>query len=193
MFAKKRLLVVLFACVLVVTAVIPAMAQDEVTITWMRLSEWSGADPAIIEAFEAEHPGIKVELEEIPFSELVSQINLRFGADDTSIDVIAADVPLVSSYGYRGWLLPLDDVFTDEEIADWLPAAVSAGSYEGELITAPLSTSTQLLYYNADAFEAAGLTPPGQDDRLTWEEVAEIAQQVQVMGDGGEVEVWGFQ
>ena len=193
MFGKKRLLVVLLVGFMLVTAMVPAMAQDEVTITWMRLAEWTEADPAIIENFEASHPGIKVELEEIPFSELVSQINLRFGANDTSIDVIAADVPLVSSYGYRGWLLPLDDVFTDEEKADWLSAALSAGSYQGELIAAPLSTSTQLLYYNAEAFEAAGLTPPGQDERLTWEQVVEIAQEVQVVGDDGEVEVWGFQ
>lgn len=195
MFSKKiSSLVVLLVCVSLVTAMAPAMAQDDVvTITWLRLAEWNAAEPIIIETFEASHPGIKVEVEEIPFSELVSQINLRFGADDASIDLISADVPLVSSYGFRGWLLPLDDVFSEDELADFLPAALAAGSYEGELIAAPVSTSTQLLYYNADAFEAAGLTPPGQDDRLTWEEVVELAQQVQVEGDDGEVSVWGFQ
>ena len=195
MFRKKSLiLVVLFVCLFLVTAVVPATGQDDVvTITWLRLAEWTDADPAIIEAFEASHPGIKVEIEEIPFSELVSQINLRFGADDTSIDVIAADVPLVSSYGYRGWLLPLDDIFTEEELADFLPAALDAGTYEGELLAAPLSTSTQLLYYNAEVFETAGITPPGQDERWTWEKVAEVAQEVQVMGDDGQVAVWGFQ
>ena len=165
---------------------------EEVTITWLRLAEWAEADPAIIEKFEAEHPGIKVELEEIPFSELVSQINLRFGADDNSIDVVSADVPLVSSYGYRGWLLSLDGIFSEEELADFLPAALDAGTYDGELLAAPSSTSTQLLYYNADAFEAAGVTPPGEDERWTWEQIAEVAQQVQV-ANGDQVDVWGFQ
>ena len=94
----------------------PETAED-VTITWLRLAEWNAADPKIIETFEAEHPGIKVEVEEIPFSELVSQINLRFEAEDESIDVISADVPLVSSYGYKGWLLPIDDVFAEDELA----------------------------------------------------------------------------
>lgn len=166
---------------------------EVVTITWLRLAEWNAADPKIIETFEAEFPGIKVEVEEIPFSELVSQINLRFGADDTSIDVISADVPLVSSYGYKDWLLPLDDVFTAEELADFLPAALDAGTYDGSLLAAPVSTSTQLLYYNADAFEAAGITPPGQDERLTWEETIDAAQQLQVVGDDDTVEMWGFQ
>lgn len=171
----------------------PEEAADVVTITWLRLAEWSEADPAILTAFEEAHPGIKVEVEEIPFSELVSQINLRFGADDTSIDVVSVDVPLVSSYGYKDWLLPLDGIFSEEELDDFLPAALAAGTYEGELLAAPVSTSTQLLYYNADIFEAAGITPPGQDERWTWEQVADVAQQLQETGEDDKVEVWGFQ
>lgn len=169
------------------------VASEDVTIKWLRLAEWNTADPKIIEAFESEHPGIKVEVEEIPFSELVSQINIRFGADDDTIDVISADVPLVSSYGYKGWLLPLDDVFSAEEKADWLPAALDAGTYEGQLLAAPVSTSTQLLYYNADAFKMAGITPPGQDERWTWAQVMDAAQQLKVVGDKDTVEMWGFQ
>jgi multiple sugar transport system substrate-binding protein len=177
-----------------VTSEDPApVASEDVTIKWLRLAEWNAADPKIIEAFEAEHPGIKVEVEEIPFSELVSQINIRFGADDDTIDVISADVPLVSSYGYKGWLLPLDDVFSAEEKADWLPAALDAGTYEGQLLAAPVSTSTQLLYYNSDAFKMAGITPPGQDERWTWDQVMDAAQQLKVVGDKDTVEMWGFQ
>lgn len=168
-------------------------APGEVTIKWLRLAEWSGADPSILETFEAEHPGIKVEVEEIPFSELVSQINLRFGADDDSIDVVSVDVPLVSSYGYRGWLLPLNGLFSEDELADFLPAALAAGTYKGDLLAAPVSTSTQLLYYNKEAFDAAGVTPPGQDERWTWEQVADAAQKVQTVGEDGQVDVWGFQ
>jgi len=206
MHKKKFRLISLLGCLLLVMLVLAACgpkseepvdnapeAAEDVTITWLRLAEWNEADPKIIETFEAEHPGIKVEVEEIPFSELVSQINLRFGADDDSIDVISADVPLVSSYGYKGWLLPLDDAFTAEEKADWLPAALDAGTYDGQLMAAPVSTSTQLLYYNADAFDAAGVTPPGQDERWTWSQVIDAAQQLQVVGDDDTVETWGFQ
>jgi len=168
-------------------------AAGETTITWLRLAEWSAADPSILKTFEDSHPGIKVKVEEIPFSDLTSQINLRFGADDSSIDVVSADVPLVSSYGYRRWLLPLTGLFSKAELDDFLPAALNAGSYNGELIAAPQSTSTQLLYYNADAFAAAGVTPPGQDERWTWEQVADVAQKVQTMDADGNVNVWGFQ
>ncbi len=170
-----------------------AKSADEVTITWLRLAEWSEADPAIIQAFEDGHPGIKVKVEEIPFSELTTQINLRFGASDDSIDVISADAPLVASYGYRRWLLPLDGIYTQAELDDFLPSAIKAGTYNGQLIAGPQSTSTQLLYYNADAFKAAGVTPPGQDERWTWEQVADTAQKVQTADADGNVNVWGFQ
>jgi len=170
-------------------------SADVVTVTWLRLAEWSQADPAIIETFEASHPGIKVEVEEIPFSEFVSQINLRFGADDTSIDVVSVDVPLVSSYGYRGWLLPLpvDEMYTEAELVDFLLSALDAGTYNGQLLAAPISTSTQLFYYNADIFKKAGVTPPGQDERWTWEKIAEVAQQIQSAVNGDQVDTWGFQ
>ena len=170
-----------------------APATEDITITWLRLAEWNAADPSIIADFEASHPGIKVKVEEIPFSDLTTQINLRFGASDSSIDVVSVDAPLVASYGYRRWLLPLDGVYSETEMADFLPSAVKAGTYNGQLIAGPQSTSTQLLYYNADAFKTAGITPPGQDDRWTWEQVADAAQKVQVAGADGQVKVWGFQ
>ncbi|MCY3907395.1 MAG: hypothetical protein OXF63_09130 [Anaerolineaceae bacterium] len=69
-------------------------------------------------------------------------------------------------------------MFSDEDRADWLPAALAAGACNGELISAPVSTSTQLQFINSDLFEAAGIEVPGVDDRLTCEQVADIAAQL---------------
>ncbi|MDE2859159.1 MAG: sugar ABC transporter substrate-binding protein [Chloroflexota bacterium] len=169
----------------------PASAQDDpTTITWLTLG-W----PAdyIIEEFEARNPDINVEAEQVGFNDLFAQIQVRLGAGSEVPDVISVDVPLVSGYALRNWLLPLDPVFTGDEVEDWLPAAVNAGSYEGTLYAAPVSTSTQLLFYNKGCFDRAGLMPPGADDRLTWEEIAEIAPQMTFDDDGdGTPDVWGF-
>ena len=115
------------------------------------------------------------------------------GAGSALPDVISVDVPLVSGYALRNWLLPLDPVFTADEVEDWLPAAVEAGSYEGTFYTPPISTSTQLLFYNKGCFDRVGMEPPGADHRLTWEEIAEIAQAMTFDDDGdGTPDVWGF-
>jgi multiple sugar transport system substrate-binding protein len=101
---------------------------------------------------------------------------------------------VTTGYGVRNWLLPLDDAFTPEEKADWLDSALKAGTYQGKLISAPVSTSTQLLFYNKDLLDKAGVTPPGKDDRLTYEQVAEMAKKVVEANNpsSGAQEVWGF-
>ncbi len=195
MFIKRdRIFLSVLLLFVMIVAIAPASSQSEpTTITWLTLSEWGGDVNKVIADFEAENPDINVELEQVPFNALFEQIQVRFNAQSSTPDVVSVDVPLVAGYGLRGWLLPLDDAFTDEERADWLPSAVEAGSYRGALLAAPVSTSTQLLFYNADLFAAAGLTPPGPDDRLTWEEIAELATQLTQDQDGdGVTDVWGF-
>ena len=168
----------------------PSLAQDATTITWLTL-DWPVDD--VIAEFEAQNPDIHVEAEQVGFNDLFAQIQVRLGARSSVPDVISVDVPLVSAYAFRNWLLPLDPVFTGDEVEDWLPAAVDAGSFEGTLYAAPVSTSTQLLFYNSGCYERAGLMPPGADDRLTWEEIADIAQQMTFDDDGdGTPDVWGF-
>ncbi|MCY4465913.1 MAG: sugar ABC transporter substrate-binding protein [Chloroflexi bacterium] len=185
----KRKRIGIIAALLLLVA-LPSLAQDVTTITWLSL-DWPVDD--VIAEFEAQNPDINVEAEQVGFNDLFAQIQVRLGARSSVPDVISVDVPLVSAYAFRNWLLPLDPVFTGDEVEDWLPAAVNAGSYEGTLYAAPVSTSTQLLFYNSGCFDRAGLMPPGPDDRLTWEEIADIAQQMTFDDDGdGTPDVWGF-
>lgn len=172
-----------------------AFAQEKTTITWLTLSEWREDEDIgpVIDAFEAENPDIEVQLDELPFNELFTQIQIRMSAGGGDPDVLSVDVPVTAGYGIRNWLLPLDDVFTAEEKADWLEAALEAGTYEGQLLSAPVSTSTQLLIYNKDLFDRAGITPPGPDERWTWEQIAEVAPQLTFDENGdGTPDIWGF-
>jgi ABC-type glycerol-3-phosphate transport system substrate-binding protein len=163
---------------------------EKVKITWLTL-DWPTEGP--VAAFETENPDIEVEVEAVGFNELFEQIQIRLAAGSETPDVISVDVPLVASYGLRGWLLPLDDLFTGEEKADWVEASLEAGKYDGKLLAAPISTSTQLLFYNRNLLEQAGITPPGPDERLTWEQVADMAQQLNIDENAdGTPEVWGF-
>ncbi len=176
---------------LLLLSVMPVAAQAKTTITWLTLAEWGDGVKNVIADFEAANPTIHVEAEQIPFNDLFTQIQVRLGAKSATPDVISVDVPLVAGYGLRGWLLPLDDAYTDAEKADWLDAALAAGSYKGQLLGAPVSTSTQLLFYNTDMLTKAGITPPGPDDRWTYEQIAEIAPKL-IQASGSTTDVWGF-
>jgi ABC-type glycerol-3-phosphate transport system substrate-binding protein len=191
MLHRKYSLLILALAALTALSLVPVTAQEPTTITWLTLT-WNGVEDVIAD-FEAENPDIDVVPEMVPFNALFEQIQVRFGAGSPEPDIISVDVPVVAGYGLRNWLLPLDDAFNDEEREDWLGAALEAGSYNGELLAAPVSTSTQLLFYNADIFERVGITPPGEDERWTMEQIAELAPQLTIDEDGdGTTDIWGF-
>jgi ABC-type glycerol-3-phosphate transport system substrate-binding protein len=167
-----------------------APAQEVVTITFLALHDgW----PNVWEDFYEVHPDVKVEADFLPWDAFFEQVQVRLASGSGDPDVYEVDVPLTASYGFREWLVPLDDLFTEDEINDWIPAAYQAGKYEGELISAPMRTSTQLLYYNKNLLDQAGIEPPGEDERWTWEQLAEAAKAATVDSDGdGVPETWGF-
>lgn len=185
---KSKLLVILLLCVMI----IPSMAQDDVTtITWLNCCGWPSEE--VLAVFHEQNPDIQVEVENVPFNSLFEQIQVRLGAGSEEPDVLSVDVPLVAGYGLRGWLLPLDEFFVNGEQEDWLDSSLEAGTYNGELLAAPVSTSTQLLFYNADIFAMAGIDPPTTDDRWTYEDIAEMAQQLTMdTDDDGTTDIWGF-
>jgi ABC-type glycerol-3-phosphate transport system substrate-binding protein len=88
----------------------------------------------VIERFNATTPDIRVELETYPFRQLFEVIEIRMSGQSRDFDIVSVDVPLVASYSARGFLHPLDEYFTPEEIeATWIPAATAAGSYGEQL------------------------------------------------------------
>lgn len=106
------------------------------------------------------------------------QIKMDSGSDN--FDVISVDVPLVASYATRGWISPIDEYFTDEEKAMLTPAALEAGSWDGAFYAPAMNSSSQLLWYNNELLKEAGVEVPEStpENRLTWEQVEEIAGQV---------------
>jgi len=169
-----------------------AASTGKTKVTWLTLSEWPGTD-SVAADFMVDNPDIELVLEKVAFNDLFQQIQIRLSSGSDTPDVVSVDVPLVAGYGVRNWLAPLDDLYTPEEKADILEAAYAAGSHEGSMIAAPQFTSTQLLFINKDLFEQAGLPVPGPDDRLTYEQIADLAKQLTQDTDGdGVTDVWGF-
>lgn len=189
-----------------------AKAQDdEVVLNFVwRSDAQSEAMVPVIEEFEATHPGVRVNLEGYPFRQLFETIEIRMQASSPDIDILAVDSPLTSSYTVRGFLHPLNDYFSEEEIANtWVEAAVGAGSWDGQFMSAPVNNSTQFLYFNRRYFEEQGVEPPpalvpgagGSPElieevtgsRWTWDQIADAAQQLTLdTDDDGRTDVWGF-
>ena len=199
----------LFAAGLIMAA---SSASAATTIRWLTLSNgsWPDSLKKVVTAFEGENPDIKVELDTYPFRQLFETIEVRMKAQDANLDVISVDVPLVASYAIRGYLAPLDEYFTADDIKNtWLEASGKAGSYNGHFMAAPQNTSSQFMYINRKLFQDAGITPPkgfgpdqtidfqqitdiASNDRWTWEQVVDAAKKL-TKESGGKTDVWGLE
>lgn len=137
----------------------------------------------VVDAWEARNPDVSIEVQTVPFGDLNAVIRSRVGDGDPEVDVYLVDQPRLASLAADGLLL---DITEDVEIPDEaiLPDALAATEYEGRLYALPVQTSTQLLFYNPELLEAAGVAIPTTDpaDRLTWEETIEAGAAAQEAG-----------
>src|SRR5699024_7977581 len=62
----------------------------------------------VIEQFEEQNDSVEVDLEVVPFDELMESIEVRLSAESTDVDLLFVDAPLVANYTLKQYLTPLD-------------------------------------------------------------------------------------
>jgi len=193
---KKRILSTILSAVLLISVILTGCGnksagevtkenRDESsvdTIRWITMSSGEEGKETksekLMEEFEKE-TGIKVEAEYYSFSDLFDVIETKSVAKSTDYDVMLIDVTYVSKYAENGYITPLDDYFTDDEKAEFDNASYTAGVWDDQMFAASRNTSTQLLFFNQKLLDEAGMEAPTStpEDRLTYEEVAELGRQ----------------
>lgn len=124
------------------------------------------------------YDSIKAEFEELTGAtvELIGASNEAVVAECINgsgyYDVLTMDGPLIPQYADMGYLLPLDDLLTEEELEDFLDSAIDSVSWGGQIYCMPYLVHGPVLYYRTDLFEAAGLERAPE----TVEEYLEYAQ-----------------
>ncbi|MCT4577056.1 ABC transporter substrate-binding protein [Donghicola sp.] len=86
-----------------------------------------------------------------------------------------------------------DDFVTEEEQNEWIggfyPAFMANSQTEGKTWGIPFQRSTPVLYWNKEAFAAAGLNP--EEGPSNWAEMVEMGKALTVKDDAGNVTQWG--
>ena len=138
-------------------------AQDVTTLNFLSAQQDNVVQP-MIEAFEKrKNPDIKVVHQSVPFNDLNTATESRIGQGDTSIDLVHADTPRMPGLRLEGYLLKLDDRRARHRGGGAERGRHRAGELDGSLYAYPMWTSTQLLFYNKDLLEKAGVEPPSTD------------------------------
>ena len=137
---------------------------------------------AIKDSFEKEY-GVTVEVDNCNFDSLNDQYEVLLSSGSSEYDVIIADGPNVAAYVNRGYLEPLDEYFSKEEIQKFSKNLVEQGTVNDSFYGAPLGDSCTVMYYNKDLLKEAGIEWDfeqynGTESRITWEELIELATKV---------------
>jgi len=183
MHRKLGLMLVL---ALLLVLVIPAGAQDTTTIRYFTFS----AAPdhleeldTIIQAFQAENPGIVVEVSTAPFADYFTLLQADVVSGDAP-DVFELNFENFVTYAANDTLMDISEYLSGD--APYYPRALEAFQYEGAQLALPETFSTVLLFYNADLFDAAGLEYPAAD--WTWADAVVAAEAIKALGD----DTWGI-
>lgn len=157
-----------------------AESQDS-GVTTLKLANWDTSTmpfiPAVIEAFEAENPDIKIEIIDIPSAEYVTKLNVMLnGGSDVDL-FFAKEADKTKVFYDKGQLTNLSPYIEAAgiDMADY--GGTDANFiYDGSVYAMPVRTDIYVLFYNKDMFDAAGLPYPDND--MTWTEFEEIAAKL---------------
>ncbi|MCC7208546.1 MAG: sugar ABC transporter substrate-binding protein [Anaerolineae bacterium] len=159
----KKLITLLLALVFIGGLALPvAQAQDTVTLEWWTVDSEEYSEQAqrdMAAAFEAENPGIKVNVTVLPESGFTEKMTTALGA--------GVGAPDVAFFWDNNWFpqaldltpyLEADaDVTPDIYFPNfWATRAV----WQGKVVGLPLGVGANFVMYNRDLFDAAGIAYP---------------------------------
>lgn len=165
-------------------------AAEPVTLTFWR----AGTDVetetywnAMIDRFEAEHPGVTVELSSLPWGdEIETKLNAAY-ASGTAPDILNYSLVSIPQRASVGQYANLDSYVADWEGAqDIMPAVMETGKYDGSVYGIPIKPDARMFVWRKDMFEAAGLDP--ETPPTTWEELKEFADKLTIKENGTTVQ-----
>jgi len=156
--------------------------DGEVTIHLMMSNSQELGVSAAVEAFNKAYEGkIKCETDYVAFNDVFETLEVLMSNKSTEYDIFAADGPNVAAYVSRGYLQPLNQWISDDEIKMFTDAMITEGTYKDQFYGAPMGNSSTVLYYNKALLKEAGInidfdsvTP---DNRLTWEQLIDYSKQ----------------
>ncbi len=188
MLKMKKILAAVMAAALAAAPVAAVHAEDEITLKWALwdISSTVYYQP-LIDAFEASHPGIKVEMVDLGSTDYSTVLGTQLSGSGSDFDVVTIkDVPGYVTLVNKGVLEPLSEKIEADGIDLGLYGGITDQvTIDGELYELPFRSDIWVIYYNKDVFDNAGVDYPTND--MTWEEYDAIARSLADPTPGSEV------
>jgi len=170
-------------------------SDDGVTVvTFMRWGSPAEEENfrTLFDAFEAENPDVRVEMQFIPWQNYWDTLNVQLAAGETA-DIVAMTSYQGSKY-YSDRFADLSpylagsDVKTDELV----PGLLEAFTQNGRILAVPTDLAVWCMVYNEEFFDNAGLPYPSSSQPMTWDEFLDLAARFTTTNADGSVNTVGY-
>lgn len=166
-----------------------APAAEPVTITW---AFWGSPEEAashklVADAFMAEHPEIKIEIWNQPWEDYFTKIQALWASGDPKTIPDIAFLWPTPKYAAEGVLENLDPYIQKSgyNLNDYWPGLLESAMYNSSVYGLPRDIEVNILYYNKDLFDAAGVEYPNPN--WTWDDLLAAAEKLTVKDASGNV------
>lgn len=135
--------------------------------------------------------GIDVEVTVIPESDYSSKLNQMVSTGNDSVDIYVIWENDIANFAQVGGIIPLDDYLAKSTIKtdEFIDAVAKLSEGLGGTYGLPWCAATELLYYNQDMFDAAGITYPTND--WSYADYKAAAEKLTKKAADGTTEVYG--
>ena len=133
-----------------------------VTMTWFMWSNSEAEKNAwlhIADMVTKKYPNIKLQFETTPFNDYWTKLTTQAASGNVPC-IIGLQGQRAPQFG--NLLVPLDDYMSKAGInaADFVPSITDGLKYDGKQVALPYDVGPFVMFYNKDAFKAAGLKEP---------------------------------
>jgi multiple sugar transport system substrate-binding protein len=139
--------------------------EDAQTLTLWAMGREGEVVAQLMPAFEHEHPGIHVQVQQLPWKEAHQKLLTAF-AGGTTPDITQLGNTWVAELAALHALQPLQPYLEQShgvQSSDYFPGIWATNVVDGTLYGVPWYVDTRLLFYRKDLLKAAGFDAPPRD------------------------------
>ena len=171
----KKLIALVLSAIMALSMVSFASAEGDVVL---KVVAWDVSTTTYYaaqkEAFEATHPGIKIEYIDVASQEYGTKASTMLAGGDTSDIFMVKAVPDILNWHNAGYAEPLNSYMEkDNYDVSGFVGMETGYRYDDKQAALPFRSDFWVLFYNKTLFDEAGVEYPTND--MTWEQYKDLA------------------
>jgi len=159
-----------------------AAAKDSGKPVTLRVALWDYSNTqyykTIFDAFTKANPNVKLDIVEFTAAEYEDTVTTQLAGKQDFDIVFIKSLPTMANMIQQGMIKPIDDFITKDKTFDKskYSGLIEQLALDGKTYGIPFRKDNNLLYYNKDLFDKAGVAYP--KDNMSFKEYADLARKM---------------